>query len=107
MEDDISRYAHSVEKIAVDLVEDVFGRSAEEDCACFGVLALSEKGEVVVADLGDVEEAALSADVLLCEVVDGVDNVGTSGAGNAVVVGLSYTAQSGDVVLEKEVLGEV
>jgi hypothetical protein len=71
------------------------------------VLALSEEGEVLVANLGDLEEAALGADVGLLQGADVVDDGRTGRARYAVVVGLAEPADCGDVCLDEVVLGKI
>jgi len=46
VEDDVARDGHGVGQVAVDLVQDVFGRPAEEDGARFGGRAFGQEGEV-------------------------------------------------------------
>jgi hypothetical protein len=46
VEDDVAGDGHGVGQVAVDLVQDVFGRSAEEDGAGFGGGAFGQEGEV-------------------------------------------------------------
>ena len=63
IEEHVPRDAHCVREVTVDLVQDVLGRPAEEDCARLRVGALGEEGEVLVADLLDVEQPTARADV--------------------------------------------
>jgi len=63
MEHDVARDGHGVLQVALDLVEDVLGGSAQQNRAGLGVAALGKEGEVLVADLADLEEAAVRADV--------------------------------------------
>lgn len=107
VEDDVARHAHGVVQVALDLVEHVLGGPAEEDGAGLGVIALGQEGEVLVADLLDLEEAALRADVGLLELLDAVDDGGARGAGDTVVVRLADAAEGGDVGLDEVVLRKV
>lgn len=107
VEDDVPGNGHSVLKVPLDLVDDVLGRAAEKDSASLGVLALSEEGEVLVANLLDLEKSALSSNVGLLEVVDTVHDGRTRGSGDTVVVRLSHTAEGCDVGLHQVVLGKV
>jgi hypothetical protein len=94
-------------QVALDLVQDVLGGTAQQDRAGLGVLALCEVGEVLVAKLGDLEQTALCTDVgRLCG-EDGVDDGGTGCACDTVVVCLADTADGCYVGLDEEVLGEV
>ena len=86
MEHDVPGDGHCVLEVSFNLVENVFGRPAEEDGARLGGLTLREEGKVFVADFGDFEEATVCADVLFAEVFDAVDDGGAGGAGEAVIV---------------------
>ena len=55
VEEDVACDGHGVREVAVDLIENVLGRSAEEDGARLGILTLGEEREVLVTDLLDVE----------------------------------------------------
>lgn len=46
IEYDIASDRHSISEIAVNLVQDVLGWPAKEDCAGFWVIAFSEEGEI-------------------------------------------------------------
>lgn len=94
-------------EVALDLVEHVLRRTPEENRAGLGVLALGEEGEVLVANLLDLEEAALRADVGLLDVLDAVDDGGARGAGDAVVVRLSDATESRDVGLDEVMLRKI
>ena len=107
VEHDVSGDGHGVLKVAFDFVEDVFGGPAQQDGACFWDFAVGDEGEVFVADFLDLEEAALGAHVGFLQVVDPVDDGGSGGAGDAVVVCFADAAKGGDVVFDEEVLGEV
>lgn len=107
VEDDVPGDGHGVLEVPLDLVDDVLGGAAEKDSASLGVLALSEEGEVLVANLLDLEKSALSSNVGLLEVVDPVHDGRTRGSGDTVVIGLSHTAEGGNVGLHQVVLGKV
>lgn len=105
--DDVPGDAHGIVQVALNLVQNVLGRAAEQDGAGLGVLALCEVGEVLVTKLGNLEQTALRTDVgRLCG-EDGVDDGGTGGSCDTVVVCLADTANGCDISLDKEVLGEV
>lgn len=107
VEEDVTRNGHSVREVAVDFVEDVLGRPTEEDGARLGFLALSEEREVLVADLLNVEEAALRADICLTQIFDAVNDCRANGARETVVVCFANAAKGGDVRLVEEVLGVI
>lgn len=46
VEDHIPRDRHGIREVSVNLVEDIFGGSAEEDRACFGRFAFCEECKV-------------------------------------------------------------
>jgi hypothetical protein len=94
-------------QVALDLVQDVLRRAAEQDRAGLRVLALCEVGEVLVTKLGDLEKTALGTNVGGGGSEDGVDDGGASGTGNTVVVCFADTADGCDVGLDEEVLCEI
>ena len=104
IENHVPRHAHSISKIPIDLVQNVFGRTAQEDGAGFGRRAFGEEREVLVADLLDVEEPAFRADVRLAQVLDAVHDRTAHGARDAVVVGFAHAAERGDAGFGEEVL---
>ena len=88
-------------------LEDVLGGAAEQDGARLGVLALDDVGEVLVADLLDLEQPAAGADILLLEVARVVGDRGARGARDAVVVGLADAADARDTRLVEVVRGKL
>lgn len=94
-------------QVALDLVENVLRGPTEENCAGLGVLALCEVGEVLVTELGDLEQAALCTNVGRSCGEDGVDDGSTGCSCDTVVVCLADTTDSCDIGLDEEVLGEV
>lgn len=100
MENDVAGHGHGVEQIPLNLVEYVLGWSTEQDSACFGVFAFGQEAEILVADFGDLKEAAVGADVGFLEVKDAVDDGSAGRAGDTVVVRLTDATEGGDVVLE-------
>mmetsp|Transcript_14603 Transcript_14603/g.29778 ORF Transcript_14603/g.29778 Transcript_14603/m.29778 type:complete len:428 (+) Transcript_14603:27-1310(+) len=104
---DVADDLHGVLEVALDLVEDVLGASTEEDGAGLGVLALLEEGEVLVAELPNLEEAAAGADVALLQLVGPADDGGPARPGNPVVIRLPEPPERRDARLGEIVLGEV
>lgn len=94
-------------QVAFDLVQNVLRRTAEQNGAGLGVLALCEVGEVLVAELGDLEKAALCTDVGCGCGEDRVDDGGAGGSCDTVVVCLTDTADRCDVGLDKVMLGKI
>ena len=107
MKHDVAGDAHGVLEVALNLIENILGRTTEQNSAGLGVLALGEVGEVFVADLLNLEQAAPRADIGVLEILDPVDDGGAGGAGYSVVIGLADTAEGADVVLEEVVLGKI
>lgn len=107
VEDDVSRHRHGVCEVTVNLVQNVLAGPAEQDRARLGVLAFGQEGEVLVADLADLEEAALGAHVGFLQFLRRVDNGGAGCAGDTVVVSLADTAEGCDACLHEEMLCEV
>ena len=71
------------------------------------ILAASEESVVFVANLGDLEQATLGANVGVLEVFDAVDNVGACGSGDAVIVRFADTANGSDVGFDEIVLRQI
>ena len=105
---DIAGNAEGILKVALDFVENVLRGTAEDNRASVGLDALSEEREVVVTDLVDLEKSAVSSDIGFLELFGAVNNGGSGGAGNTVVIGLTETAEDGAVsVLEELVESEI
>lgn len=104
---DVPDDLHGVLEVALDLVEDVLGPTAEEDGAGLGILALLEEGEPLLPDLAHLEQAALGAEVGLLDLVGPADDGGAGGAGHPVVVRLAEAAEGRDAGLGEVVLGQV
>ena len=85
-------HRHGVLQVALDLVQHVLRRAAQQQRARLGLLALRQEAEVLVADLLDLEQAAADADRRLVQVLGAVDDLGTDGARDAVVVRLAQAA---------------
>jgi len=63
---------------------------------------------IFVADLAHLEETAVGADIGLLELLRPVDDSGSGGTGNSVVVSLTETAENSAVsFLKKEMLGQI
>ena len=100
LEEDVPGDVDGVLEVALDLVQDVLGGAPEQDGAGLGVLALLDEGEVLVADLPDLEETRAQPDVLLGDLVGPVHDGGAAGPGHSQVVGLSEPSDHGDVGLQ-------
>ena len=107
VEDDIPGNGHSILKVALNLVDNVLGRTTQKDGASLRVLAFSEEGEIFVADLLDFEQSTSRSYVRFLEVIDPVHDRRTSGTSDTVVIRLPHSAESCDVGLHQEVLCEV
>mmetsp|Transcript_96815 Transcript_96815/g.260329 ORF Transcript_96815/g.260329 Transcript_96815/m.260329 type:complete len:299 (+) Transcript_96815:355-1251(+) len=107
LQDDVPRHAKRILQVALHLVEHVSGGAAEDDRAGLGVLALRHEGEVLVADLLDLKQAALGSNGRLGQLLGAVADRRAGDAGDAVVVRLADAADHGDVRLEQEVLRQV
>mmetsp|Transcript_26210 Transcript_26210/g.73547 ORF Transcript_26210/g.73547 Transcript_26210/m.73547 type:complete len:209 (+) Transcript_26210:330-956(+) len=107
LQQDVPRHAEGVLQVALHLVEHIPGRTTQDHRARLRVLALSHEGEILVADLLDLEEATLSADHGLYELLSAVANMRTCDPRDAIVVCLSDTPNHRDVGLQKEVLRQV
>jgi len=92
-----------VVQVPLNLVQNVFRGAPEHDSAGFWVLALCEEGKVLVANLLDLEEAALGADVFLFQLFRPVDNGGANCLCNSVVVCLLYPSDDRNSLLGEEV----
>lgn len=107
MEHNVSCYGHGICQVAIDLVQDILAWSTEQDGAGFRSLAFGQEGEVLIADLLDLEQPALRAYVRLLEIVDTVYYGCASCPGDSVVICLSNAAESCDVALEEIMLCEI
>ena len=107
MEHDVSRDAHGIVEVSLNLVQDILGGAAEKDGAGLGVLTLGEEGEVFITNLRNFEETTLSTNVGGSGSEDGVDNCSTCCPCDTVVVGFTYTADCCDVCLDEKVLCEI
>lgn len=105
--DDVPGDAHGILEVPLNLVQDILRRSTEKNSAGLRILALGQESEVLVANLGNLEETTLGTNIGLGQRLDRVDDGGTCSASNAVIISLADTTQSGDVVLDKVMLGEV
>jgi hypothetical protein len=94
-------------QVALDLIQDILRGAAEQDSACLGVLAFCEVGEVLVAKFGNLEQTALCTDIRRGRSEDRVDNGGTGGSCDTVVVRLADAANGCDVGLDEVVLGKI
>lgn len=94
-------------QVALNLIENILRRSTKEDRAGLGILALCEVGKVLVAELGDLEQATLCTNVGWGCGEDGVDDSSSSGSCDTVVVCLANTADGCDISLDEEVLSKV
>lgn len=107
VEHDVARNAHGILQVTLNLVEDVLGGAAEENRACFGLLALGQESEVLVANLLNLEQTAFRADIRFLKVLDSVHDRSACGSRNSVVVCLPHTAQGCDVGLHQVVLCKI
>ena len=46
MEVNVSSNEHGILEISLDLIDDILGRTSEEDGTCFGIMAGSKEGKV-------------------------------------------------------------
>ena len=99
LEENVPGNVDGILEIALNLVQDVFRGAPEQDGAGLGVLALLDEGEVLVADLLDLEETRAQPDVVVGDLVGPVHDGGAAGPGHPQVVGLSEPSDHGDVGL--------
>lgn len=107
VEDHVAGNGHGVLQVTLDLVQDILGGTAQQDSAGLGSRALAHECEILVTNLLNLKETAAGTNVGFLDVVDTVNDSGTSGTGDTVVVGLTDAAESSDVVLDQEVLCEI
>ena len=82
------------------------GEAGTEDVVLRGE-SRGRAGEVLVAELFNVEQTTLGTDVGISQILDSVDNGSADRSSDTVVVGFSDSSDSGDVGLEQVVLGEI
>ena len=68
---------------------------------------MSEEGEVFVANLFDIEQSAVRANVGLLKVIDAVDNCRACCSGYSVVIRLSNAAKCSNVSLDEIMLCKI
>jgi len=106
LEDDILGHGHGVLKVSVNLRQHVLGGTSQQNGARRRILALLDERKVLVANLADLEQAAL-ANVAVLDLVRAADDRGAGGSGNAVVVGLAQTTKGRHVGAHQIMLREV
>ena len=104
---DVAHDSHGVLEVTVNLLEHILGGTAEEDGAGLRVLAADDVSEVLITDLLHLEETAASTDIGLLEVAGVVDDSSANGTSDTVVIGLTDTAEHGDVGLAEVVRGKL
>jgi len=107
VEDNVAGNGHGVLQVALDFVQDILGRATQQDGTGLRGLALAHECEVLVTNLLNLEQTAAGTDVGLLDIVDAVDDGGTGGTSNTVVIRLAHTAKGGDVGLNQVVLCEI
>mmetsp|Transcript_12294 Transcript_12294/g.31601 ORF Transcript_12294/g.31601 Transcript_12294/m.31601 type:complete len:266 (+) Transcript_12294:325-1122(+) len=107
LQHDVAGDAEGVREVPLHLVQHIARGTAQDDGASLGLLAFRQIREVLLADLMDLEEAALGADHALRQLFGAVADLGTCDAGDAVVVRLPNAADARDVGLEQEMLRQV
>lgn len=107
MEKHVARDGHGVLKVALNFVEDILGGTTEEDCASFGLGALSNESKVLITNFLYFKETTSGSNVGLGNIIDTIHDGGAGSACDTVVISLANTAKSSDVALEEIVLGEV
>mmetsp|Transcript_12217 Transcript_12217/g.44570 ORF Transcript_12217/g.44570 Transcript_12217/m.44570 type:complete len:463 (+) Transcript_12217:1730-3118(+) len=105
--DHVACHAHRILQVALHLVEHIAGSTAQDDGAGLGVLTVHQEGEVLVAELLDLEEAGLRAHVALLDLITAVHNGGTRRSRDTVVVGLAQAPDGADARLAQEVARQV
>jgi hypothetical protein len=68
---------------------------------------VSEEGEVFVANLLDIEQATVRANIGLLKVIDPVDNCRACCSGYSVVIRLSDAAKSSNISLDEVMLRKI
>jgi hypothetical protein len=106
--DDIAGNTESILEVALNFVEDILRCTTEDNRASVGLLALGKEREIVVTDFVDLEKCAVLSNIRLLDFFRAVDNGGTSGTSNTVVISFTETAENRAVsVLEKLVESEI
>merc|ERR1712007_74650 len=94
--DNIPGNIHGILEVPLNFHQDIFASPPEENCAGFGVLALREEGKVLITELLDLEESALSANITLLQLFSPVDDLSSNCTRNTVHVTLTQAANSTD-----------
>ncbi len=106
VDDHVRHHAQGIVEGAVSLGHHVLGPAPDEDGDGHGVLAAGDEGEGVLAEL-PLLDGARSAQVLLRDLLQVVDDPGAGGLGQLLHVGLLDPADGEDAVLGQVVLGQV
>lgn len=68
---------------------------------------MKQNGYVLITDLLNVEKTTASADIGFPQILCSVNDGRTNGESNTIIVRFSYSANRRDIMLHKEVLGDV
>lgn len=92
---DVSGNTESIMDVSLHFIKGILRATSEQNGAGRWVLGFNEVGEVLVADLLDLEQAAVISDIALLDLFWSVDDGGSSNSGDSVVVSLSNSKVSG------------
>ena len=107
VENNVTSNGHGILQVALNLVKDILGGAAQQDCAGLRGLALAHECEVLITNLLNLEQSAPGTNIRLLDVIDTVDDSSTACTGDTVVIRLSHTAEGCDVGLHQEVLCKI
>ena len=69
-------------QITFNFVEDIFGSSAKQNCASFGIFTFFNKSEVFITDFSHFKESSTGTNIILRDFISTVDNGSSTSTGN-------------------------
>merc|ERR1719245_2935796 len=83
---EVSCNIESILEISLNLIEDVFAGSSQEDCASFGIFTLLQECKVLVTNLSYFKEATIKTNVFFSDLISSVYNSSSTSSCNSQVV---------------------
>mmetsp|Transcript_105015 Transcript_105015/g.146424 ORF Transcript_105015/g.146424 Transcript_105015/m.146424 type:complete len:230 (-) Transcript_105015:806-1495(-) len=106
-EENVSGYSKGILQVALDFIQHIPCGTSQNDGTSFGILALRQEGEIFFTKLLHLESSTPGAHHVLLKFLCTIANVGSSDAGNAVVVRFPDAADHGAATLHQEMLSQI
>ena len=104
---DISGNVHSIEQVPLDLHQDIFRGTPQQNSTSLRVHTLGQECKVFLSEFLDLKQTTFCSNISFLELLGPVDNATSDSTGDTVHVRLSETTDGSDVGFEEEVLGKV